>query len=240
MGMPRPLAVFVYHTLGRIQAIAARLANLGRTAPREYRSYDVSKLLRAHRLARRIQDGEELLDVGCGDARLLRDLGFFRSFRRRAGIDVQPAPAPEKDIEVSIYDGQTLPFADRSFDSVVFGYFLHYLTREHAIRLLKEGCRVGRRNIFVLDDSQPDWSFWYRIRNRLERLRSDILYSAMSGELYRGAGNEQMYLTYDGWRSLLEELPGVVSVEVEPLDRISGLAHHTLFQAQLVVTSEVE
>jgi SAM-dependent methyltransferase len=241
MGTPRPIAVFLYHALGRIQALAAALANLGRPVPREYRAYDVAKLLRAHRLAQRLEDGEEVLDVGCGDARLLRDLGLFRSLKRRVGIDVDLPRSPDPAIEVAAYDGQTLPFTDRSFDSVVFGYFLHYLTRDHAVRLLEEGCRVARRNVFVLDDSQPRWSFWYRMRNRLERLRSDILYRAVSGELYRGARNEEMYLTYDGWRALLEELPGIAAVEVEPLDRISGLVHHTLFQARLTaVTSRVE
>jgi hypothetical protein len=39
----------------------------------------------------------------------------------------------------------------------------------------------------------------------------------------------------------LEGLPGVASVDVEPLDRVSGLVHHTLFHARLEpVTSQVE
>jgi SAM-dependent methyltransferase len=220
--------------LGRVQALTATLANLGRPVPRDYQGYDVSKLLRAHRVARRLTAGEEVLDVGCGDAGLLRDLGLFRVLKRRVGIDVALPESPEPAIEVAAYDGQALPFADQTFDSVIFGYFLHYLTREHAVRLLTEGCRVARRNVFVLDDSQANWSFWYRMRNRLERWRSDILYRAVSGGLYRGAGNEEMYLTYQGWRELLGELPGVVSVEVEPLDRVSGLVHHTLFHARLL------
>jgi ubiquinone/menaquinone biosynthesis C-methylase UbiE len=233
MRMSRLAAVLAYKALGRVQWAAATLANLGRPVPREYRAYDISKLLRAHRLAGRLQDGDEVLDVGCGDARLLRDLGLFRSLRRRAGIDVERPNALEPGIEVAAYDGRTIPFPDQSFDSVVFGYFLHYLTREGAVGLLEEGCRVARRNVFVLDDSQREWNFWYRARNRLERLRSDILYRTLSGELYRGAGNEEMYLTYDGWRDLLQALPRVASVEVEPLDRISGLVHHTLFHARL-------
>jgi SAM-dependent methyltransferase len=234
MPLPEFLARIAFAGLGRVQAMAATLANLGRPVPRDYQGYDVSKLLRAHRVARRLSAGDEVLDVGCGDAGLLRDLGMFRVLKRRVGIDVALPEAPEAGIEVAAYDGQALPFGDRSFDTVIFGYFLHYLTREHAVRLLKEGCRVARRNIFVLDDSQANWSFWYRMRNRLERLRSDILYGAVSAGVYRGAGTEEMYLTYDGWRELLAELPGVASVEVEPLDRVSGLVHHTLFHARLL------
>jgi SAM-dependent methyltransferase len=236
MPLPQFLARIAFAGLGRIQAVTAALANLGRPVPRDYQGYDVSKLLRAHRVARRLSAGEEVLDVGCGDARLLRDLGMFRVLKRRVGIDVALPGAPEPGIEVAAYDGEALPFGDRSFDSVIFGYFLHYLTREHALGLLREGCRVARRNVFVLDDSQSNWSFWYRLRNRLERLRSDILYRTVSGGVYRGAGNEEMYLTYEGWRELLGELPGVASVEVEPLDRVSGLIHHTLFHARLLPT----
>jgi SAM-dependent methyltransferase len=233
MALPEPIARLAYAALGRVQALAASLANAGRPVPRDYRDYDVSKLLRAHRVARRLGDGEEVLDVGCGDARLLRDLALFRTLKRRVGIDVALPQAPEPGIEVAAYDGEALPFADRTFDSVIFGYFLHYLTREHAVRLLTEGARLARRNLFVLDDSQQAWNFWYHWRNRLERLRSDILYRAVSGKRYRGAGNEEMYLTYEGWRELLAALPGAASVEVEPLDRVSGLVHHTLFHVRL-------
>jgi SAM-dependent methyltransferase len=233
MAMPEAIARIIFAALGRLQALAASLANLRRPVPRDYRDYDVSKLLRAHRVARRLKEGEEVLDVGCGDARLLRDLALFRSLKRRMGIDVALPQAPEPGIEVAAYDGEALPFADRSFDSVIFGYFLHYLTRDHAIRLLEEGCRVARGSLFVLDDSQETWNFWYRWRNRLERLRSDILYRAVSRQRYRAAGNEEMYLNYGGWRALLAGLPGVTSVEVEPLDRVSGLVHHTLFYVSL-------
>lgn len=236
------MAVFLYYALGRFQALAAMFANFGRNVPRDYREYDVSKLLRAHRLARRLRDDEEILDVGCGDARLLRDLALFRSLKRRVGVDIALPDSPAAGVEVADYDGQTLPFSNESFDSVVFGYFLHYLAREHAVQLLEEGCRVARRNVFVLDDSQPSWTFWYRVRNRLERWRSDILYRALSNERYRGAGKEEMYLTYDAWRALLETLPRVTSVEIEPLDRVSGLVHHTLFHVHLspTVTRAVE
>jgi SAM-dependent methyltransferase len=231
--MPNLARVFAYHGLGRIQALVAALANRGRSVPRDYRAYDVSKLLRAQRVARHLRERDEILDVGCGNGHLLRDLGLFRSLQRRAGIDLHVPNAPEPGIEVAAYDGQQLPFADGSFDAVIFGYFLHYLTRQHALTLLREGCRVARRDLFILDDSLPEWGFWYRLRNRLERLRSDILYAGISGGLYRGAGNEEMYLTHREWTTILQGLPGAESVEVEQLDRVSGLVHHCLFHVRL-------
>ena len=233
MRLPPPLARLVYKGLGRVQWVAQTFANLRRPGPRDYKAYDLSKILRAHRLACRLGESEEILDVGCGDGTLLRDLGLFKSFRRRVGVDLHRPESVPPEIEILAYDGETLPFPDGSFDSVVFAYFLHYLTRDHATRLLAEGCRVARKSVFVFDDSQREWSAAYKARNYLERLRSDILYRSLDPARYRSAGNQEMYLTYGGWTELLEKLPRVTAVEVEPLDRISGLIHHTLFEARL-------
>ena len=226
------LARLSYEAIGQIQSVAARLANLGRSVPRDYRRYDVSKLLRTQRLASRLNDGDEVLDVGCGDGQLLRDLVLFRKLGRRVGIDLR-LPESEPGLEFAVYDGKHLPFRDRSFDVVVCAYFLHYLTRDHAVSLLGEAARVARRGIFVFEDSRPAWSFWYRMRNRLERIRSDILYRANSGGKYESSGTEEMYLIHQDWAALLSQLPLAASVEVEPLDRLSGLVHHTLFEVRL-------
>ena len=231
--MPSIARTLAYAAIGQVQSIAARLANRDRKVPREYLQYDVSKLLRAHRLAERLRHGDDLLDVGCGTGQLLRDLGLFRTCGRRVGIDLHTPQVTTSGLEVAAYDGERLPFPNNSFDAVIFAYVLHYLTRQHVTRLLAEGTRVARRNIFVFEDSLPRWNFWYRARNRMERLKSDILYSETGQGHYRGSGDEQMYLTYDGWTSLLKTVPRVISVEVEPLDRFSSLVHHTLFVATL-------
>src|SRR5205823_922005 len=73
--MPKLARLIAYKALGQLQSAAARLANRGRSVPRDYLAYDVSKLLRAERLAQRLRDGDEVLDVGCGNGHLLRDLG---------------------------------------------------------------------------------------------------------------------------------------------------------------------
>ena len=229
-GLARTVA---YAVIGRVQSVAAFLANRGRSVPREYLQYDVSKLLRARSLAQRTRDGDDILDVGCGTGRLFRDLELFRVYGRRVGIDLHLPEITMSGVEVAAYDGERLPFPNNSFDVVIFGYVLHYLEREHVMKLLAEASRVARRTVFVFEDSLPQWNFWYRVRNRMERLKSDILYGETGQGRYRGSGTEQMYLTCDNWTSLLESVPGVKSVEVAPLARFSGLVHHTLFAATL-------
>src|SRR5438105_4453022 len=168
--MPSIARTIAYAAIGQVQSIAARLANRGRKVPREYLGCDVSKLLRAGRLAQRLGDGDDLLDVGCGAGQLFRDLGIFRTYGRRVGIDLHMPQVPISGVEVAAYDGERLPFPNNSFDAVIFAYVLHYLTRQHVMTLLSEGTRVARRNIFVFEDSLPRWNFWYRARNRMERL----------------------------------------------------------------------
>lgn len=231
--VPSVARTLAYAVIGRVQSVAACLANRGRRVPREYLKYDVSKLLRAHCLAERLRDGDDVLDVGCGAGQLFRDLGLFRTCGRRVGIDLHTPKVTTSGVEVAAYDGERLPFPNDSFDAVIFAYVLHYLERQHVMRLLAEASRVARRSVFVFEDSLPRWNFWYRVRNRMERLKSDILYGETGQDRYRGSGTEQMYLTCDGWTSLLETVPGVISVEVEPLDRFSALVHHTLFTATL-------
>jgi SAM-dependent methyltransferase len=223
-----------FRTIDLVQAVVAWLANVGRTVPREYRDYTTSDLLKAHRVTQALHDGDEILDVGCGNAHLLRELALFRSFHRRVGLDLTvPQPLTVPDVELGAYDGQTLPFPDCSFDIVIFGYVLHYLTREHAVRLLSEACRVARRQVILLEDSLPHFSRLYRLRNRLERVKSDILYAGSGGHQYCPARNEQMFLTHREWVALLEALPPVASVSIEPLDTISVLTHHTMFDVRL-------
>jgi len=223
-----------FRTIDLVQGVVAWLANAGRTAPRAYRTYTTWDLLKAHRVAQALRDGDAILDVGCGNAHLLRELALFRSFHRRVGLELTVPPQRAiPDVELGVYNGQTLPFPASAFDAVIFGYVLHYLTREHAVRLLSEACRVARRQVILLEDSLPHFSGLYRLRNRLERVKSDMLYAGAAGQHYHPARNEQMFLTHRDWVALLEALPPVASVSIEPLDSISVFMHHTMFNVRL-------
>jgi SAM-dependent methyltransferase len=231
---PMRVRRLAFRSIALVQSGVAWLANAGRTVPREYRDYTTWDLLKAHRVAQALRDGDANLDVGSGNAHHLRELALFRSFSRRVGLELTaPPPRTVPDVELGVYDGQTLPFPDRSFDAVIFGYVLHYLTHEHAVRLLAEACRVARCQVLLLEDSLPHFSVLYRLRNRLERVKSDLLYAGVGGQGYRPARNEQMFLTLREWVALLEALPPVASVRIERLDTISVLMHHTMFDVSL-------
>ena len=224
--------------LSQAQSVVARLANVPRQVPRDYRHYSTCGLLRAHRIARRISDGDDVLDIGCADGRMLRDIGLFRELGRTAGVDVhKPTTLALPDLDFHLYDGRTLPFRDRSFDVVIFGYVLHYLTRPHAIDLLQQATRIARRRVIVIEDSLPALTALYRLRNRVEHARGNLLYGVPGGGRYRTAPDDQMYLTIPEWGALLSGLPGAASIDVERLDVISELVHHTLFEVTLATSA---
>ena len=88
-----------------------------------------------------------VLDVGCGGGELDRALLDARPDLSITGVDV--LLRPERHIEVTQFDGVTLPFDDRSFDAVQFVDVLHHT--EDPSRLLREAARVARQAIVLKD-----------------------------------------------------------------------------------------
>lgn len=225
--MTRTLARRILQGLQFVSVVAA---NSPRTAPREYAKFTTWDLLKTQRMAERIHDGERVLDVGTGSGRRLHELGMFRRIDRH-GVDIHVRGAPP-GVQMHTYDGRTLPFPDRSFDVTLICYVLHHLTPSHARSLLGEIIRVTRRRVLVLEDSMPEWSSFYRLRNLFHRVEADLQYEGESGA-FDSPGGEAMFLTHDEWKKYLGALPCVQRVGVEPLVEISKYAHHTLFEIDL-------
>lgn len=104
-------------------------------------------------LAQAIPTGGRVLDLGCGDGRIAARLMERRPDLIIEGVDVLVRPVTH--IPVTRYDGQTLPFADDSFDYVVIVDVLHH-TDDPAV-VLAEAARVARRGVVVKDHLREGW-----------------------------------------------------------------------------------
>jgi SAM-dependent methyltransferase len=203
------------------------LAHLGeRRGKRRRRPTTLEFVLRASRIARRVRDGDAVLDVGCGAGRALTEIGMFREIRP-FGVDVSLDRYAFREIPVARFDGRRLPFAEGSFDVTVCCYVLHHLTPQHARELLGEMVRVTRRRIVVLEDSLPRFDWFYRLRNRFHRINAAALYGGESAT-YRPPRDEAMFLTHDQWSAFAADIAGVSHVAIESLQDITRWRHHTL------------
>ena len=90
-------------------------------------------------LAGLLPQNARVLDVGCGDGLLARLIMDERPDLEISGIDV--LVRPDTKIPVSEFDGSRIPFADQSFDAVMFVDVLHH-TDDPAV-LLAEARRVA-------------------------------------------------------------------------------------------------
>lgn len=88
-----------------------------------------------------------LLDVGTGDgqiAQLIADRGTGVTVE---GIDIMLRP--QTHIPVTLFDGDTIPHEDNSFDAVSFVDVLHHT--DNPARLIAEAARVARKAVLIKD-----------------------------------------------------------------------------------------
>jgi len=67
----------------------------------------------------------------------------------------------DEPIEVQLYDGVRIPYADRTFDVVILADVLHH--EQDPDRLLKESIRISRRLLIIKDHQLNGPLAWLRI-----------------------------------------------------------------------------
>ena len=98
-------------------------------------------------LAKLIPEDFHLLDVGCGDGLLAHLITQKRPDLNLRGIDV--LVRDHTHIPVDEFDRQVIPYANASFDGVIFVDVLHH-TQDPMV-LLREAVRVARKVIVIKD-----------------------------------------------------------------------------------------
>jgi SAM-dependent methyltransferase len=94
-----------------------------------------------------------LLDVGCGDGTLARSITDRRPELNVTGVEIRARPRTA--IPVQEFDGQILPFADRSRDVVMLVDVLHHA--EQPRLLLREAGRVAKTAVIIKDHLTGAW-----------------------------------------------------------------------------------
>ena len=106
---------------------------------------------RARRLApiivKSTNDCSSLLDLGCGDM-ILTEFIHNNSDLRVTGIDTVDSNLSR--LPVLLYDGDRIPFPDRSFDATMVAYVLHHCQDIAAV--LSEMKRVTARKLIVFEE----------------------------------------------------------------------------------------
>lgn len=98
-------------------------------------------------LGRLVPPHSRLLDVGTGDGQIAREIARHGSDVTVEGIDVMRRP--QSHVPVTVFDGSTIPYDDKSADVVSFVDVLHHT--DDPARLLKEACRVARKAVVIKD-----------------------------------------------------------------------------------------
>jgi SAM-dependent methyltransferase len=101
----------------------------------------------AEHLAALLPRDARVLDVGCGDGALATLIMRQKPDVSIKGIDV--LIRDRTHIPVEKFDGQTIPYADASFDIVMFVDVLHHMI--DPMVLLREAVRVARHGILLKD-----------------------------------------------------------------------------------------
>lgn len=153
----------------------------------------------AQRLSALLRPGCTLLDVGCGDGALAALIRDAVPALQVQGVEVHARP--DCSIACRLFDGERLPFPDRSFDGCLFVDVLHHT--ENPLTILREACRVSREFILIKDHlSETSTDYW------VLRLMDWV------GNSPHGVPLPYRYLSRAQWEGLYREL-GIEPVSTE-------------------------
>ncbi|MFD0576144.1 class I SAM-dependent methyltransferase [Dactylosporangium darangshiense] len=120
----------------------------------------------ARHLSPHLRATDAVLDLGAGSCKLAKLL------IGREGLEVIAVDVVDHnvtDLPLTLYDGERLPFADGSFDTVLLIFVLHHAADPDG--LLREALRLSRRQVLVVEDAPVGrwqaraWRVWDYLLN---------------------------------------------------------------------------
>ncbi|HCO26234.1 methyltransferase domain-containing protein [Gimesia maris] len=166
-----------------------------------------------------------VLDVGCGDGLLGSLLQLKASGVEVRGLDV--LVRKETHIPVTLFDGATIPFQDKTVDTVLLVDVLHH-TNDPSV-ILNEAKRVARESIIIKDHTRDGFF-----------ARSTLRFMDWVGNASYGVELPYNYLSYQEWLSLFLELDlktsdwnGDLHIYPKPADYLFGRSLHFVARIKL-------
>lgn len=112
------------------------------------------KQLKKHNLSWKIElltpyfkKKEKVLDFGCGDLAVAKNLKEKCPFLNIRGVDVVSNQNKVKNVSFVLYNGKKLPFSNGIFDTVIAFYVFHHC--QNVQESFSECLRVGKRILFI-------------------------------------------------------------------------------------------
>lgn len=174
----------------------------------------------------------EVIDVGSGDGYLGAVMQTYRPGTKVTGVETHLRQLTRPGFEPIVFDGLTLPFADRSFDVAVLSNVLHHA--DDQIALFRETCRVTRQRVIIKD---------HLARHVLDRLK--LAFLDIAGNRRFGADTQGDYQDRVGWMSMFAAVPTArvkwyegLSYRTGALEVVFGNELEVLFAVDLATATE--
>ncbi|HEX2898531.1 MAG TPA: class I SAM-dependent methyltransferase, partial [Bacteroidia bacterium] len=111
------------------------------------RSIPARLRIKQARIAKHLQKGDRVLDIGTGNGGLCRAL-------RQDGFDIHPLDVANlsyfPEVEPELYDGKTFPFPDKEFDASLLITMLHHTPEPE--KIIREAQRVTKGRLVIMED----------------------------------------------------------------------------------------
>jgi len=141
-------------------------------------------------LAAYIAPGNHVLDLGCGTGIIA---GTVAKTLNASLVGTDVIDIRQVDIPFVLYDGEKIPFPDKSFDIVLISYVLHHVEKVEI--LLQEARRVCRGRIIIYEDTPQN----------LFHRASCFFHGFSYGSLF-GIKKKCAFHTREEWLSLFQKL----------------------------------